>query len=83
MQSRFFFPRGITGGQSHVHCRCGQNFIWIFICTVRYVCHVLTKTEKPRQLLEKKLRDIKFYKHLFNGPTITHGRTDGRTERFW
>lgn len=50
---------------------------------VRYVCHVSSKTEKIRQLLEKKLRDIKFYKHLFNGPTITCVHTDERTDGQW
>ena len=40
------------------------------------------KLKNPYNFSKKKLRDIKFYRHLFNGPAITHGRTDVRTERF-
>jgi hypothetical protein len=49
-----------------------------------YVVFVMFVTFQPKlkksDNFSKKLRDIKFYKHLFNGPTITRVHTEERTE---
>ena len=38
------------------------------------------KLNKSNKFSKKKLCDIRFYKHLFNGPKITCVHTDERTD---